>query len=984
MFNSRPTAVYASTDGHDDLECLFQPEETKCSSLSYILTTIIEKNMTWIETIWVNNYTMTTHTDTATIMKVPTMPRTITISCSTPCIVQTEFSLSAESFHRNLVLVFKAISFKNSQIGLGNVLGVFRDVQFLSSLVTDTKPNEPFAHLELHFIDSAFRNPSVAFNSVNLKLQATFSLTLVLQSSDLTNISVQVQVSHLMLVSMGTFFSESNLTLDCEMFCHATFKNSNFSGITPNSSHSSLVDIISHRLDLEFTECVVEGWRGLTLTKPEFGLIGSWIQVTIQNCTLHKNKKQGPGGAIAINFFAPKANLQESPDNFVNIFDSQFVKNSAERFGSQVVQGGGLSVQSHTSGDSCKVLQLVITRCTFTNNKATDGGGAIFVSDSCTKTFIKNTTSVVNTNTFDSTSAVFILSMSDFSIDGSVSRRPLRDGSPSLLELEMSAGAHVSQFNVVVQCHAWQNVTLETKLIEQKVMDVKIACTSCQPSFYIPTDTEYIISYQPNQTGLHTQSTGAKSEEVGCIPCPAGAFCSGNELKARPNFWGVRADDGIAMYQCPAEYCCTTDCTGFKQCSGHRTGVLCGSCEEHYSLSMLSSECLDETSCSDYWLWLIVVLAVIVYLSWYIFKNDIFAIPAFVAKKVCKRCSTITGGSDVYYIDKGYFGIVTYFIQVKSAMNLSISLDISRPINTIFSQVESYIDMALNFELTFLTYDACALSGLTTTSKTMFRLLFLVGIYVSWNFALLCLFLSQWLIGTEHRFTDKLKNFKFKLIYGLVEVIKYTYLGLTSVVFYSLTCTTVAGKEVWFYDGSVQCYSEWQIAMISFCLMFTLPYPFLIHIGMKLLRSKKISRTSFFLATCCPLPVLLYWIALSITRMMITSFNRPMNDQGGADSSGHGSSAPHGCHGADASKGTPRPDAAPPERIWACGHGLTGGGTLSSHHSAGSCARTDAINCASHTSENQSGAWGPLPGAADFEAQSGRGCGVVQLPMPIV
>ncbi len=118
--------------------------------------------------------------------------------------------------------------------------------------------------------------------------------------------------------------------------------------------------------------------------------------------------------------------------------------------------------------------------------------------------------------------------------------------------------------------------------------------------------------------------------------------------------------------------------------------------------------------------------------------------------------------------------------------------------------------------------------------------------------------------------------------------------------------------------------------------------------------------------------------------VMITSFNRPTNDQGGADLSGHGSSAPHGRHRADTSKGTPRPHAAPLERIWACGHGLTGGGTLSSHRSAGSCARTNAINCASHTSENQSGAWGPLPGTANFEAQSGRGCGVIQLPMPIV
>ncbi len=122
---------------------------------------------------------------------------------------------------------------------------------------------------------------------------------------------------------------------------------------------------------------------------------------------------------------------------------------------------------------------------------------------------------------------------------------------------------------------------------------------------------------------------------------------------------------------------------------------------------------------------------------------------------------------------------------------------------------------------------------------------------------------------------------------------------------------------------------------------------------------------------------------MQIVSVMIISFNRPQNDQGGADPSGHGSSAPHGCHGAHTSKGTPWLDAAPPERIWACGHG-----TIASHRSAGSdtnaidCA--NAINCTSHANKNQSRAWGPLPGAADLEAQSGRGRGVVHLPVPIV
>ncbi len=121
---------------------------------------------------------------------------------------------------------------------------------------------------------------------------------------------------------------------------------------------------------------------------------------------------------------------------------------------------------------------------------------------------------------------------------------------------------------------------------------------------------------------------------------------------------------------------------------------------------------------------------------------------------------------------------------------------------------------------------------------------------------------------------------------------------------------------------------------------------------------------------------------------MINYFNRPTNDQGGADSSGHRSSAPHQHHGADTGQGTPRPDAAPPKRIRACGHVLPVSGTsgINIHVHIHSAKLNDGQRSSTyHTSSyNQSRAWGPLPGATYFTVLSGRGCGVVHVQMSIV
>lgn len=249
------------------------------------------------------------------------------------------------------------------------------------------------------------------------------------------------------------------------------------------------------------------------------------------------------------------------------------------------------------------------------------------------------------------------------------------------------------------------------------------------------------------------------------------------------------------MYQCPSEYCCENKCTSFNQCSSHRTGLLCGSCEQDHSLSLLSSECLHKSSCDNHWLWLMVILAVVLYMSWYTFKDDVFAIFTWFTRIVFKSFSTHSGQTN---IDKGYFGIVTYFVQIKALLVLSKVENTTRTSEIIFLEIESYIDLVLNFELKYFSNNNCALKNMTTTKKTLFQFIFFCGIYFLWNSFFLSISLLENFTKALHWKMLTFEKVKAKLISGLIEVIKYTYVGLASTKFYSLVCTSVAGKNVWF------------------------------------------------------------------------------------------------------------------------------------------------------------------------------------------
>lgn len=112
-------------------------------------------------------------------------------------------------------------------------------------------------------------------------------------------------------------------------------------------------------------------------------------------------------------------------------------------------------------------------------------------------------------------------------------------------------------------------------------------------------------------------------QDITCRPCPYGGRCL-QEIAAVPNFWGYKTKYGIRFQNCPRGYCCTSmDCRGYNRCAPHRTGPLCGRCEDGYSEALFSSECVPDDLCDSTWLWPVLLGSGVLYFLFLLFQKDI-------------------------------------------------------------------------------------------------------------------------------------------------------------------------------------------------------------------------------------------------------------------------------------------------------------------------------------------------------------------------
>ena len=415
-----------------------------------------------------------------------------------------------------------------------------------------------------------------------------------------------------------------------------------------------------------------------------------------------------------------------------------------------------------------------------------------------------------------------------------------------------------SDVNIDIACPLWYGHTTEYASPSSgsgQITDIRYQCNPCSDNYYTTSKPDNMFSYSAsgNNTGTGTEARNTAS--YSCIKCPYGAVCTGNNVMPRPNYWGYWHESELVFLQCPAGYCCSgsesSPCKVYDYCAGNKTGTLCGECQEGFSVSILTGACTPNSNCgNDDWFWLFAVLVAMAYALWYTLKADIFAllftIIAYFRRFCYKSKSKINivkpvaandsnsmenmkenhasvgydssrddnvtpkgeGESDDEDVDKGYFGIVTYYVQMAAVIMIEIEFSDVEEGESVLDTIVEYIDRFLNLELTQMSFDVCPILGLTTLGKHFYSLGFLFGTYLCWLVIFICV-LGVIMIcnrmGKMDIFVGKLKSFKMKLVTGIVEIIKYTYTGFCDLIFMSLACTKLGNNYVWWYDGTNVC-----------------------------------------------------------------------------------------------------------------------------------------------------------------------------------
>ncbi len=338
-------------------------------------------------------------------------------------------------------------------------------------------------------------------------------------------------------------------------------------------------------------------------------------------------------------------------------------------------------------------------------------------------------------------------------------------------------------------------------------------------------------------------------------------------LKAKPNYWGYNTTEGIVFQLCPAGYCCAgthkKPCSSYDSCAGKRHGKLCSSCEAGFSQSLLSNTCMPNDKCTASWFWAFAAFTSLFYMLWYTFKDDIFHIPVKVFHKVKHVVASETAGQNIHkmtdHVARGYFGILLYFVQATVILRSGLSIYSSQTAQA-FRRVETSIGLLLTTELSYMPIDICPMLNLNTMDKMLIKFLFFLSIFGCWIGVYAICLCAELLTNMvrEVSFT----GIKVTLVGGLVKIIKYSFGGLAKIVFFSLVCVDINSRSVWFYDASVNCFSSWQLTMTFFGVVYVIPFPFTLLLGLKCLKRRRISSKMLLAGTFCPLLFLCIWFVL--------------------------------------------------------------------------------------------------------------------------
>ncbi len=888
-------SAYVSEGGIDGPECLTGQQGKSCKTLAYVLFKALHQ----VKDIYITSCTAFQGTDTIEISYEIFFPKQVAVVSQTETLLCAA-TLRVSSSHdlQNLEIIFKNIIFQNSDLRFDNMKVSFENVSFVQSSMSDFVRNTSTSVFESE-PKSHFQFVTVVCKDFVFEMNETPVIRVRVENSVLEKSSFLIKADSIWLEIDGlhghAVFTLNATSGTVVSIISLSNVHINGSGVTKTPFVLHVVNVLGSILNSTLSE--LNGAVELRSTTPGFDSV--YFVFVIMNCNFAKNFLNTSGSALSVNFAVGRTH-----DKVELMFsNATFVENTVSTEGSEAASGGAIAVLiSLGKSLPCDVLTekslllITVTGCLFQDNWSDEHGGSLYISD-LSNTVISNTTFVLTNKMAKKPSGKAMtvssfgqLTMNDthFMVD------KLQRSKASILELfSLSSEFSSNEMSIDVLCPKWQDIKIAPEYIRSdagdshKLRGISVQCISCENGQYLPSSGFYTVLFRQG-----TSAVKSSGDSTACTACPYGAQCPGDGIQALPNYWGLLIGNSISFQQCPPGYCCTgtvaAPCDSYNLCSGNRTGHLCGECKPGYSTSVFSGNCVPNEDCEDSWIWPVIAVIVIVYMLWYTFKDDILAIPfrVCVACYKCLRKANTRKRDQRENVDKGYFGIVIYFVQIAAAMKVSVVLDETYDGTSSLELIGSYIGQLLTVELSQFAYEICPFSDLSFTHSVMYRFLFLVSIYFSWSVVFILLYVVLTLWGKRQSWYNVSVAAKLRFVNGLVEIIKYTYSGFTGLVFLSLTCVTMSSKSRWLFDGTVECLNHWQYSMFLFSIFYIFPMPFLLAFGMKLLKLEKIKGYHFLVGCMVPLPFLLIWLCFNykansnlVTTLQVVSEKEPDPDE---------------------------------------------------------------------------------------------------------
>ena len=312
-----------------------------------------------------------------------------------------------------------------------------------------------------------------------------------------------------------------------------------------------------------------------------------------------------------------------------------------------------------------------------------------------------------------------------------------------------------------------------------------------------------IVELSPCHPGFQYQS---KSKKCECYDTSEIVHCSGSSSTIKRGYWFGSVTGIPTVTFCPINYCNFTCCkttNGYyelspvrvNQCRSHRSGTACGSCEEGYTLSFDSAECISVNKCTAGQTTLIVTLTVF---YWFIVIVAVFIIM-------------------YYQVGIGYFYVVTYYYSVVDIL-LSQHTDLSNSLYIMVTIMSSIAKVTPQF-----LGHLCLLENMSGIDQQFIH--YVHPLAVSVILIIIC-----WLARNSKRLSDFISKGVIRVICFLL-LLSYTSLATTSLLLMR-SLTFVHVNNVYTYlSPNIQYFYGRHLAYGIIAIIFTL----LIVIGLPLL-----------------------------------------------------------------------------------------------------------------------------------------------------